>query len=152
MSTDRNLSFKKEWTKNRKVALELYVSELKSMLRLADWNIEIDWKRPSEKKTYATIDPIEGQKFAIMRIGENFHNLTSYEQSQTIIHELIHCHLEPLTNFSENVVKQVARGKSRNLAMYTLNLHNEYATDGLADAFVTLLPKLVLPKKRRIVK
>ena len=74
--------------------------------------------------------PVEGRKYANLRLGECFLVDAAEEQRHTIVHELLHCHLGPMTRMIE------AHDGMPPAAMLAL----EYCVDGLADAIAPLLP------------
>ena len=106
-----------------------YVRQLADILRLKDWRIQVLEDLPPEN-ALASCAPVEGRKYANLRLGECFLVDAAEEQRHTIVHELLHCHLGPMTRMIE------AHDGMPPAAMLAL----EYCVDGLADAIAPLLP------------
>jgi hypothetical protein len=106
-----------------------YVRSLADLLRLRDWQFQINEDLPPQDAV-ASCAPVEGRKYAVLRFGESFLTDQPAEQRHTITHELLHCHLGPMCRMleAESQFPPAAR-----LAM-------EYCVDGLADAVAPLLP------------
>ncbi len=106
-----------------------YVRQLADLMRLKDWRIEV-YEESSYGDSTASCEPIQGRKFAVIRVSESFLTDPSIDQRHTITHELLHCHLGPFVRLLE-----------ANEAMSpAVKLSMEYAVDGLADAIAPLLP------------
>jgi hypothetical protein len=107
-----------------------YVRQLADLLRLRDWRIDVYEDAPAEPTAIASCAPVEGRKYAVIRLGESFLTDPPDDQRQTITHELLHCHLGPMVRMIE-----VHDGlpPAAKIAM-------EYCVDGLADAIAPLLP------------
>ena len=135
-----------KWSSNRRVAVEKYVAKLQKIMRLADWTIEVDWSEPCEDISYATNDPMEDQKYAVIRVSDKFLDLSPHMQTQTLVHELTHCHLNPMTDLAEYTVKSVTSKATFNVFEIALSQSCEFATDALADVLAPLVPQFKLPE------
>jgi hypothetical protein len=107
-----------------------YVRQLGDLLRLRDWRIQVNEDAPGDSSAIASCAPVEGRKYAVIRLGESFLTDTAEEQRHTITHELLHCHLGPMIRMIE---AHDGLPPAAKLAM-------EYCVDGLADAIAPLLP------------
>ena len=107
-----------------------YVRQLADTLRLRDWRIEVYEDAPADSTATASCCPVQGRKFAVIRLGESFLTDPPDDQRHTLTHELLHCHLGPMTRMIE---AHDGLPPAANLAM-------EYCVDGLADAIAPLLP------------
>jgi hypothetical protein len=108
-----------------------YVRQLADKLCLKDWQIEISVEQPAGDNSIASVQPIYGRKYAVLRFSEGFLNDPKTEQRHTLVHELLHCHLAPLQRLLETEEHLTHGGK---MAL-------EYCVDGLADAIAPLLPE-----------
>jgi hypothetical protein len=136
-----------EWTPNRRKAVEDYIVELQKVLRLQDWNITVDWTQPCDEISLATNDPLEDQKYATITVSDKFIPLTPGVQTQTLVHEMIHCHLSTLTDLAEYTVKSLAKKEGNDIFLIAFSQVAELATDALADAFYPLIKPFALPAK-----
>jgi hypothetical protein len=116
---------------SRRFRWAAYVCDLKNHLHLRDWQIAISEEQPAGDNSIASIEPIYGRKFATLRMSEGFLNDPPSEQTHTLIHELLHCHLAPLQRLIE----------ANNEMTPGYKMAIEYAVDGLADAIAPLLPE-----------
>jgi hypothetical protein len=107
-----------------------YARQLGDLLALKDWRLEIVEESPGDPTAIASCAPVEGRKYAVIRLGESFLTDAPPEQRHTLTHELIHCHLGPMCRMleAENAMPPAAK------------LTMEYCVDGLADAIAPLLP------------
>lgn len=127
----------REWTaRRRKVVLE-HVQVLAPTLRLADWDIRLDFDNPASEDSDAQIFRNDGQKRATVRFGPAFLTLSADDQRQTLVHELVHCHLFALHEVAAAAFKLLPE-PARELAATLMNDQVELATDGLADAIAPL--------------
>jgi hypothetical protein len=108
-----------------------YVRKVADILRLRDWRLDVAEDAPSDPSAIASCAPVEGRKYAILRLGESFLTDGPIEQRHTIVHELLHCHLGPMIRMIE---AHDGLPPAAKLAM-------EYCVDGLADAIAPLLPE-----------
>ena len=122
---------KKRETITRRQRWAPYVRRLADIMHLRDWRIEVSEESPTGTDSLASCQPINGRKYAILRISESFLTDTQLEQRHTLIHELLHCQLGPLHRLLE---ANDAMPPSVLLAL-------EYVVDGLADAIAPLLPE-----------
>jgi hypothetical protein len=107
-----------------------YVRQLGDILRLKDWRIEVGEDAPADPAAMASCCPVQGRRYGVVRFAECFLTEEPPEQRHTITHELLHCHLGPLTRMLE----------ARDALTPELNIAMEHCVDGLADAIAPLLP------------
>ena len=136
-----------DWTPNRRKAVEDYIVSLQKILRLQDWNITVDWTEACDELALATNDPLEDQKYAVIRVSDKFLPLTSAEQTQTLVHELIHCHLCTVTDLAEYTVKSLTTKAANDIFLIAFSQVSEIATDALADAVAPHIQPFILPEK-----
>jgi hypothetical protein len=107
-----------------------YVRRLGDILHLKDWRLDVDDGSPSDPTAVAACNPCPGRKIATIYLGESFLTDDAAGQRHTIAHELIHCHLGPMTRMLD----------ARETMTPEVTLAMEYGVDGLADAIAPLLP------------
>jgi len=137
----------REWTLNRREAVNQYIASLQNILRLNDWTIIVDWSEPCEDISLATNDPYEEQKYALIKVSEKLIEEPSWLQTQTLVHEMIHCHLQTMSDLAEYTVKSLSSKATNEIFLIAYNQVLELATDALADAFYPLVPQFAIPEK-----
>ena len=120
----------KQKQSTRRQRWQPYVRKLADLMRLRDWRVEIAEDAPSDANAIASCNPIEGRKFAVIRLSESFFTDSRDDQRQTLAHELLHCHTGPLQRLLE------AEESCTPAVRHAI----EYCVDGLADAIAPLLP------------
>ncbi len=139
------------WTAPRRKLLTEYVGDLADCLHLADWHITVNFDVPADEDAYAEIVPHSNQRRAEIRVGSSFDILDAAGVRQTLVHELLHCHLFAPHHLAEELLVASA-GKKSSLALIALNAAVEQATDAIAEAMAAMvpLPPLgVLPKRAK---
>jgi hypothetical protein len=137
------------WTPARKKAVTEHLSALQPKLRLQEWTIKVRWDKYSDEfdDAYATNTPLGDSRHCEVRFSKKFLELDSEEMTQVIIHELMHCHLFALEDYTTDVVEEIA--PKRIAAVFNIG-HNkltETTIDAIADAFTGLLPVIVFPQR-----
>lgn len=129
----------RRWNAASRLLVEEYVTQVKDMMGLRDWTILLD-KSPSREGTCATIEPMEGQKRAVLALSSSFLRETPDHQRHTIVHELVHCHLAPMMKQVE-ATSDATLSRAASTVFWVAFMQNlEYTTDGVADAMAPLLP------------
>ena len=120
-------------TDPRRQAFAPYVRDLADRLRLRDWTIYVRDDPPHDGECIASIHCVEGRKVANIRFNDPFLDDSPEDQRHTIVHELLHCHVNGAWDYAvDTFATEDARRAFRRLA--------ETAVDGLADAIAPLLP------------
>jgi hypothetical protein len=117
--------------KTRRQLWAPYVRQLADILHLRDWRIDVSEESPSSPDSLASCQPVQGRKYAVIRLSESFLTDHKAEQRHTLTHELLHCHLGPMHRLLEAAEAMPP----------TALLALEYCVDGLADAIAPLLPE-----------
>lgn len=133
------------WTNRQRVLVQKFVTEAAARLRLADWTVIFDFDDSAGEDKFATMTPFEGQKRAIMAFGPGFLTSDANNQRQTLVHELLHCHLFEMHFAHEHVLSQIPNDGVQKLARDVFDDRIEYVVDGIADAFVPLVRDLEVP-------
>lgn len=127
------------WTASRRRLLTDYVGDLADRLHLADWHIAVNFDVPAAEDAYAEIVPHSNQRRAEIRVGSSFDSLDLAGVRQTLVHELLHCHLFAPHHLAEELLMASA-GKRSSLALIALNSAVEQATDAIAEAMAAMIP------------
>ena len=132
-----------------------YVILLKKMLHLSDWTIMMQ-NEPCSSDCLAETDVITGQHLAKMYLSKTYTKDTPENLRATIIHELLHCHLSPISELSEEILKPLADelGGSRVIksAINGIEYETERSIDGISEAIAPYFPLPNMPKKKKIKK
>lgn len=137
------MAAKGEWTARRRKAVCDHIALLAPKLRLADWTITCDFTKESDEGSVAQIDRTPHSKHATICFGPDFLELAAAEQHQTLVHELVHCHLFGMHCLAEESLNLLPTA-AKKLSLALLTAQVEEATDALADALAPLLPPLKL--------
>ena len=133
------------FTNKRKAYIEGYIRELLVIMRLQDWTIMMDWSISKDQDVYATILSSPDQKRATLNLTLKFLELDSKERSQTLVHELMHCHLFSLHYLTEKSIEQACSKKVSEMFLVGFDCEIEKATDAIADIVAPFVPKFNLP-------
>lgn len=134
------------WSSQRKQYVENYVKDLQKILRLRDWKISVDWRKfADEDDAYATNTPLGHTKRSVIHLSNMFLGLNSEDQAQTLIHELLHCHLFALDNLASDTVEALGSKSAGKVFEVALEAAVECTTDTLADVLLPFVPNFELP-------
>ena len=147
LPADRSVSL--GWTLARRKAVTTHVHKLAPMLRLQDWTIKVMWDAGNDDtdEVYATNTPQGDSHHCEIRFSKKFLELDNKEMTQCIIHELMHCHLFVVEDYTEDVVREVTTRKTANVFTIGFTKLIETSVDSIADAFTELLPEFDMPDK-----
>lgn len=145
---------KRQWTERRRRALEAWIAETQPALRLQDWTIRVDWNgnelthpcAGEHPSAFATMTPMPFSRHATMTVSRDLLDLPAEDQTQTLVHELVHCHLFGIHEFSLNAYEAAVDENALAVSMYRQGMVQqiELATDALADSLYRLLPPINL--------
>jgi hypothetical protein len=119
-------------TDPRKQRFSAYLRRLADALKLSDWRVEIDDRPPDSGRATAEVECVYGRRYAVVRLSERFLEQSPGEQRNSLVHELIHCHLNPAAAMALDEMGDGGAGHFRRML--------EYAVDGLADAIAPHMP------------
>lgn len=137
------------WTEQRRKAVASHLLSLAPLLRLQDWTIKVKWDKYSDEfdDAYATNTPLGDSRHCEIRFSKKFLELDDFEMTQVLVHELLHCHLFALEDYSEDIVEELATKKTAAVFNIGHTKLVETAIDGLADAIAALVPPFALPQR-----
>ena len=132
-----------------------YVNSMKKMLHLSDWVIVMQ-NEPCSADCLAETDVITGQHLAKMYLSKTYTKDTPENLRATIIHELLHCHLSPISELSVEILKPLADelGGSRVIksAINGIEYETERSIDAISEAIAPYFPLPNMPKKKKAKK
>lgn len=118
----------------RRQAFSPYVRDIADRLRLRDWTIRVMDDEPEDKDAAASCQCIYGRKLANIRLAGSFLDDEPAEQRHTVVHELLHCHLDDAYWFAYGQLPGDGGTREAFVRFF------EKGIDGLADAISPLLP------------
>jgi CO/xanthine dehydrogenase Mo-binding subunit len=114
-------------------ALQAYVDEIASLMGLGDWQIIVE-PGFAEDGSHGESSIAYGRQAAVLRFGEETFSQKRDEVRDTVVHELLHCHLERLRVDHRAATEQLT-GQARALARDSFYVSLEQAIDKLAAVF-----------------
>lgn len=118
-----------------------YVRALADDLGLRDWSLILKRDPPSDEAALASVNAIEGRKLATVRVCSEYRELTADEQRQTVVHELLHCHLAEGFHYLSKVLRP-ALGTAADAVLEAFRLKIEYAVDAIATESANRFPHI----------
>lgn len=129
--------------RNNRVVRE-YAEDLASYMGLADWNIEITYLSCDED-TLAEIECVYGQRLARITLAKNWLSLGRDTQRDTLVHELVHALIAPLSQMAYDMVDALTENEgAQAAAKAALAGSEEWVVDPISIAWA---PHLPLPKE-----
>lgn len=129
--------------------LGVYIRDMADLCGLRDWHLILEGHVPDRDNEdddtshpAAQIEVTYGRRLACIRVASDWATWTPEELRQTVIHELIHCHQEPM-RWSINNCKHVVSPPMMSVLYAAFTDGMERATDDIATAWAETLP---LPK------
>ena len=116
-----------------------YVRLLASRMGLGDWKITMGKALPADGPDLARIDISYGRKRAVLHLSLGVKEIARVDQRHTLVHELIHCYLEPVRLASLNWTSQLG-AKAAQMAVESVHYNVEFAVDAMATAWAPCLP------------
>ena len=123
-----------------------YAETLASWMGLTDWTIQVIVDSTSSDTSMAEIDCIYGQRLAKIAVSDDWDNYTPTMQRDTLVHELVHATLAPLTQMADDMLDAIGEGVAATTAKAAMSNAEEWVTDAIALAWAQHLP---LPKGQK---
>lgn len=122
---------------NFRTSLVTYINYLMNELKLSEWEFELMEDAPEDLSHAARTQIRTGSDFARIWISDEFLNdMSDEERSATLIHELLHWHLERPCNFFDAVAEAELGNQASKMAQYAFDAHMELAIDRLSMVIV----------------
>jgi hypothetical protein len=122
--------------------VEQYLRQLGDLLELRDWTLELETSEPDDESD-AHVHITYGRKLAQVYVANDI-VADRPRLRQSLVHELVHCHLESATNMVLNDLSDVLGKPVDHVFWAGYKRQVEYATDALATALARRLP--LMPK------
>ncbi|MFH2072364.1 MAG: hypothetical protein ABIJ75_05875 [Actinomycetota bacterium] len=118
--------------------LEKYIAAVQEVLYLGHWRIIIS-DVPADPNTYAQIKPTVCRDAAVLKVADDLLGNPPDVIRDSIVHELIHCIMEPIRWVMINGTNELSRSAA---VIHEENHHDamELATDRLARAVAPAAP------------
>jgi hypothetical protein len=123
------------------VSLYAYVRVLANTLGLTDWEIEVDDDAahlPAD--TLARVNVPTGRRTARISLGAEYANCTPEDQRNTLVHELLHCHFDTVSDLAERTLRRQLGAAAWDVYEEAQELLLEQAIDAVAVAVGEFLP------------
>jgi hypothetical protein len=119
-----------------------YIRARADDLGLSDWYIVLKAEPPEDKEAAAEICPVEGRKWANIRVAKDFMALRPEEQRSAIIHELVHCHFQSAVDIIRlDLFEERLLAHDTYAAIYAaFRRQMEYGVDGIAVTIALHFP------------
>lgn len=140
-----------DFTKGEWKRLIRYVQQLRHLLELKDWYLEVMHATTGDDGDHdaeAKIHPTEGQPHARLWLSGRFLDLTPEDQRHVLVHELLHLHHRDATDIIRLVVPEALGQLGNALLWEPFRQHVELMTDRIARAIAPLLPLPTIRKQK----
>jgi hypothetical protein len=125
--------------------LAAYCREVADHIELRDWHIELVWDDQSWATADATV--ASGRKWVRIRWSEAFWTDPPVEQRDTVVHELVHAHLEGMDGLVRSEAVQRAMGNAAHGILVAAHLDAlEHACDAITRALAPSFPLIPWPE------
>lgn len=131
-------------TPRRRKALQAYLEQVRDLMRLQAWDLEVVDKAPDDDDSILSITPQPKRHYASVRVG-SFFTESALEQRQTVVHEVAHLIQGDLLWYvdEEPWVLTLAPDQARTMRE---RIHHELEVH--ADAYARLLaPYMPMPPR-----
>jgi hypothetical protein len=108
-------------------------------LGLRDWAFNLKWQPCEDNEAMASVTCVEGQKRANITLSRTFADYPWPEQRKALIHELLHCHFEPVCQVLWSAEPHLGMG-AFNILDRNHHMAIEYAVDAIAHEVAGFFP------------
>lgn len=120
--------------------LHKYIARMGRMLGLSDWTIHLHDEEPDDKNHAAAISSVYGQRRANLWLAHGFLDMEPTEIRKTLVHELLHIHLDSMFSLVEQALPGSLGGPAYAVFEAAYRERNEHATDAIAEAIAPVFP------------
>ncbi len=145
----------KQKSKHIEPWINSYVQILKRKINLIEWKIDLN-EKPCPNDSLGECDIVYGQHLATISLNKNYKKEKPEILRNTIVHELLHCYMSPITESATQVMEPFEEDvHGRKIIQATINAM-EYQTeriiDRLSDIVAPTMPLPKMPNKKSKVK
>jgi hypothetical protein len=154
------MTFKKSNIKNNvhiEPWINTYVQIVRRKMYLTEWKIDLN-KKPCPSDALGECDVVYGQHTATISLHKSYKRDKPEILRNTIVHELLHCYLSPVTESTMQVMEPFEEDiHGRKIIQSTINAM-EYQIERVIDRLAEIisptmpLPKMPNPKKKKLKK
>jgi hypothetical protein len=123
-----------------RLAIEWYLREIRGGLGLCSWEIRVSRGLPAAEVIAETFIR-DSADDATVALSEGFFDWPERQRRRTLIHELLHCSLRPLTVAAYDPVEGTLSPSVRDVWRSALDEAEERTVDRLAAALVSKFPR-----------
>ena len=117
-----------------------WIRRAANTIGLTDWAIEYVWDEELPEHVLARVSIPRARQAARIRLGSEFRVSKPEEKRATLIHELMHCHFEPMSEYVSETLPMAIGKPSFHVFETAYDLLAERAIDAIAVAFAEKLP------------
>lgn len=132
-----------------------YVQILKRKINLVEWKIDLN-EKPCPNDSLGECDIVYGQHLATISLNKNYKKEKPEVLRNTIVHELLHCYMSPITESATQVMEpfeeDVHGRKIIQAAINAMEYQTERIIDRLSDIIAPTMPLPKMPNKKNKVK
>lgn len=123
-----------------------YVQIVRRRMNLTEWRIDLN-KKPCPSDSLGECDIVYGQHIATISLNKNYKKDKPEILRNTIVHELLHCYLAPVTEAASQVMEPFEDDiHGRKIVQATTNAM-EYQIERVIDRLSEIIsPSMPLPK------
>ena len=132
-----------------------YIQIVKRKMNLIEWKIDLA-KKPCPSDSLGECDIVYGQHIATISLNKNYKKDKPEILRNTIVHELLHCYLTPVTEATAQVMEPFEEDiHGRKIVQATTNAMEyqiERVIDRLAEIISPSMPLPKMPNKKNKIK
>jgi hypothetical protein len=113
----------------------LYVRGIADQLGLRDWHFNLIEEEAADPDAWATILCLHGRRVADIRLCADWMEIDAEQQRHSVVHELLHCHLENVANHvNDHGLDKLIGEPAAHLLEQSFRRDVEHAVDAIATA------------------
>lgn len=130
--------------KRDRKALSEYIRRVADLMELRDWTVSLS-KEPSPEGISARVSVTYGRKLAWIQVAPAFRDEHPDDQRQTIVHELVHCHVDAAYSMVLNDLEELLGKPADSIFLKGYKRQMEHGVDALASALAKRMPLVDWP-------
>lgn len=119
-------------------AMSEYVKSAQPILRLADWDIEL--QIASDEEDHASLDFYTFGPRVVLTLGQKFWGVALEEKRDTILHELLHIKFVPYSDRVAEIINKLNSKRAQNKAKAETDDMEDHVIEDLTRAMRSLMP------------
>lgn len=132
-------------TEEQRVYLEQWVRRAADRMGLRDWAIQISRHMSGQPNVWAESFLADHREDEWIALGKDFVEREPEAQRWTLVHELIHCHFQPVTRMAERLWENELGARTEATIDTAVSIVEERCIDRLARAIAVFFEPVVLP-------